>query len=149
MDELKELRARVQALEDKDAIRKLKAIYWICLDQKRWSDFADCFAEDAVIEVPPATRTVGRAEILKTLPQGPDSVLTAHHGHHYDIELTGETTARGIWAMYDNVQIPRISESREGYGWYEEQYVKVNGRWKIKYMTLSRIFIFTEKTATT
>lgn len=148
MDELKELRIRVQALEDKEAIRKLKATYWLSLDKKRYQDFADCFAEDAITDVPPGipdvppgTRTHGPKEILKMLPSLMDTLVTVHQGHHYDIELTSGTTARGTWAMYDNLQALQSHASREGYGWYDEEYVKVNGEWKIKRMALSRAFV--------
>ena len=141
MDELKELRDRIRALEDKEAIRKLKATCWLSLDKKRYEDFVNCFAEDAVIGVAGGMTKEGREGILKSLPAMMDALVTVHQGHHYDIELTSETTARGTWAMYDNLQGLESHASREGFGWYDEEYVKVNGEWKIKSSVLSRAFV--------
>jgi ketosteroid isomerase-like protein len=149
VDELQELRHRIQVLEDKEAIRKLKATYWLSLDRKQYEDFANCFAEDATIAAPSGGKVVGRKEILKTLPAMMDALITVHHGHHYDIELTSATTARATWAMYDNLQALGSHASREGFGWYDEEYVKVDGEWKIKFTTLSRAFVVDKRLSRT
>src|SRR5438045_3559421 len=44
------LAARTQALEDLEALTRLKPRYWRCLDQKRWDDLATCFAADAPVD---------------------------------------------------------------------------------------------------
>jgi hypothetical protein len=90
--------------------------------------------------VPPTTHFQGKEEIVQSLAKILDSFVTAHHGHHADIELTSDTTAKGIWAMYDNVQNNRLNTKMEGYGFYEDEYVKENGKWKIKKLKLIRLF---------
>ena len=140
MDELQELRARVRALEDIEAIRKLKARYWLSVDRKLWDEFGECFTEDAVMDVPPVTHWQGRKEIVQSLSKVLVSFITVHQGHHADIELTSDTTARAIWAMYDNLQDNRLNTKMEGFGFYEDEYVKENGRWKIKKLKLTRFF---------
>ena len=141
MDELQELRARVRVLEDIEAIRKLKARYWLSVDRKLWDDFGECFTEDAVMDVPPVTHWQGRKEIVQSLSKILASFITVHQGHHVDIELTSDTTAKAIWAMYDNLQDKRLNTKMEGYGFYEDEYVKENGRWKIKKLKLTRFFV--------
>ena len=140
MDELQELQARVRALEDIEAIRKLKARYWLSVDRKLWAEFGECFTDDAVMDVPPVTHWQGRKEIVQSLSKILASMITVHQGHHVDIELTSDTTAKGIWAMYDNLQDKRLNSKMEGYGFYEDEYVKENGRWKIKKLKLTRFF---------
>ena len=140
MDELQELRARVRALEDIEAIRKLKARYWLSVDRKLWDEFGECFTEDAVMDVPPVTHWQGRKEIVQSLSKVLASFITVHQGHHADIELTSDTTAKGVWAMYDNLQDKRLNTKMEGFGFYEDEYVKENGRWKINKLKLTRFF---------
>ena len=145
MDELKELRARIRVLEDIEAVRKVKAKYWLCVDRKLWDEFGDCFTEDAIIDVPPVTHWQGRKEIVQSLSKVLESLITVHQGHHADIEITSETTAKATWAMYDNLQNMRSNTKMEGYGFYEDEYVKENGKWKIKYLKLTRFFVQSQR----
>ena len=145
MDELQELRARIRTLEDIEAIKKLKARYWLSVDRKLWDEFGECFTEDAIMDVPPVTHWQGRKEIVQTLSKVLSTFITVHQGHHADIEITSETTAKGIWAMYDNLQDKRLNTKLEGYGFYEDEYVKENGRWKIKNLKLTRFFVHSQK----
>ncbi len=145
MDELKALQVRIAALEDIEAIRKLKARYWFSIDRKQWEEFGECFADDAVMDVPPVTHWVGKKEIVQSLPKILASYVTVHQGHHADINLISDTEAKATWAMYDNLQSKRFDTKLEGYGFYEDEYVKENGKWKIKKLKLSRFFVKNEK----
>ena len=65
-------------------------------------------------------------------------VVTVHHGHMPEIEVTSDTTATGIWALQDLLRWPDGHELY-GYGHYHEEYEKVDGRWRITKMTLTRL----------
>jgi hypothetical protein len=65
-------------------------------------------------------------------------VVTVHHGHMPEIELTSPTTATGIWSMEDMLRWPEGHEMH-GYGHYHETYEKVGGAWRIKSSRLSRL----------
>ncbi len=145
MDELQELRAKIRVLEDIEAIRKLKARYWLSVDRKLWDEFGECFTEDDIMDVPPVTRWQGRKDIVEALSNILASFITVHQGHHADIEITSEITAKGIWAMYDNLQDKSLNTKMEGYGFYEDEYVKEKGRWKIKNLKLTRFFVHSQK----
>src|SRR5205823_1481020 len=72
-------------------------------------------------------------------------VVTVHHGHTPEIELTSPTTANGIWAMFDYVDRIRHADGKreafKGYGHYEETYVRTLAGWRIASMKLTRIRI--------
>ncbi len=55
--------------------------------------------------------------------------------------LTSPTTATGIWAMEDHLWWPEGSpiSTLHGYGHYLETYEVVDGAWKIKTLTLTRL----------
>lgn len=68
-------------------------------------------------------------------------MVTVHHGHMPEIELTGERTATGIWAMFDWVHNPdEAGPAMQGYGHYHEEYEKGDdGQWRIKALRLTRL----------
>jgi hypothetical protein len=59
-----------------------------------------------------------------------------------EIEITGDDTARGIWAMFDYVEWPEQDGRRvglHGYGHYLEEYVREDGAWYIARSRLERL----------
>lgn len=137
---LAELETRIRVLEDIEAIKKLKAKYWRCCDKKLWDELEECFTKDATADYGPNLKFNGREEIMKFLKDslGPDFMITAHGGHSPEIEITSETTAKGIWVLNDLVIIQPGTRMR-GYGHYEDEYVKENGQWKKKSTKQTRI----------
>ena len=130
----------LRAIEE---IKQLKARYFRLMDTKRWKDWALVFATDAVMEVPEVDMVNnGRAEIVATVRGALEGVLTAHHGHMPEIEITGTDRARGIWAMFDYVEWPDQDGPRvglQGYGHYHEEYVREDGQWRIARTRLERL----------
>ena len=139
-----ELDARLRALEDLEAIKRLKYKYWRCLDQKRWSELAECFTEDATVSYGGGQyQFAGRDRIIGFLRDAlsvESGTFGIHHGHHPEIELLGPTRARGRWALHNymlNVQQAR--GVREG-AFYEDEYVKVGGAWKLMHTGYTYVF---------
>jgi hypothetical protein len=135
-----ELEARIRVLEDIEAIRKLKARYWRCVDGKLWKEMEDVFAEDATADYGPNMHFEGRQAVVEFLKAsvGRESMITAHGGHNAEIEITSKSTARGIWALNDLVVI-QPSTRMMGWGYYEDEYIKENGQWKKKSTKITRI----------
>jgi hypothetical protein len=146
---------RLAAIEE---IQALKARYFRCMDTKDWDGFAQVFAPDAVLdmraEVPPspddpdAGLVGGNRAIADFVRRNIDPVVTVHHGHTPEIELTSATTATGIWAMEDHLWWPEGGpvQTMHGYGHYHETYQLLNGEqgdgeWRIKTLTLTRLRI--------
>jgi hypothetical protein len=68
-----------------------------------------------------------------------------HHGHHPEIELTSETTARGTWYLEDTVFFRDADMVLRGAAFYDDVYVKQDGRWKIRSTGYERTFEVMEK----
>jgi hypothetical protein len=81
------------------------------------------------------------AATIRALLDGPVPITTVHHGHTPEIELTSDTTARGVWAMEDRLWWTNgdHEEHLHGYGHYHEEYRNVAGRWLISARTLTRL----------
>ena len=133
---------RLVAVED---IRRLKAAYFRCMDTKDWDGFRDVFADDAEMdmraEAGDAGLVHGNQAIADFVRGAVGNVVTVHHGHMSEIEVTSPTTATGIWAMEDKLRWPSGGSLGEmhGYGHYHETYAKVDGHWRIRTLTLTRL----------
>ena len=134
-----DLDARIRIIEDTEAIKKLKARYWRCMDKKLWDELEGVYAEDATQEYGADNRVQGGKAIVEFLKQQIGDVATAHGGHSPEIEITGDTTARGTWALHDYL-VWKSGTKLVGFGHYEDEYVKEDGVWKIKSTRISRLF---------
>src|SRR5205823_5434530 len=88
---------------------------------------------------------VGRANIIASQRRGVTPLLTVHHGHMPEIEITSPTTASGIWAMEDLVRGLDGKNPMRGYGHYHETYERIDGHWKIKTLLLTRLRVDREQ----
>lgn len=133
-----------QDLVEIERIRQLKARYFRTMDQKNWDQWQLVFCEDVTIDTSEEGSPIlhGRAAFLAFLPPILEGVKTVHHGHTSEIELTGPSTAKGIWAMEDNLWWPQSQGGSHlwGTGWYFEKYRKdPDGEWRILELVLRRI----------
>ncbi len=142
MYELEELKARVRILEDTEAIRRLRHKYFRCLDGKLWDEMAECFAEDvSATYFNGEFKFKGKNETVQFFKMGLTDVLVGmHHGHHPEIEITGESTARGTWSLYNYLIDKTHNRGQRIAGVYQDEYVKENGQWRIKSIACNQIF---------
>ena len=137
---------RLIAIED---IRRLKARYFRCMDTKDWDGFRDVFAADAEMdmraEAGEAGLVRGAPEIAAFVRGAVDTVVTVHHGHMPEIDVTSPTTATGVWAMEDVLFWPKgrrpdgVEGRVHGYGHYHETYARESVGWRIKSLRLTRL----------
>jgi SnoaL-like domain len=130
-------------VDDIEQIRQLKARYFRFIDTHDWPALLEVFAPDAEIDTTSEGGKVTRdaAQFVTRLERILGNVVSVHHGHMPEIELISPTQARGVWAMEDTLWWPEGSPIRHlhGYGHYHETYEKVDGRWVITSMRLTRI----------
>ena len=143
MSEIEHLEERLRILEDLENIRRLKYKYFRCVDLKLWDELAECFAEDARTSYADGKYQLqGLDAILRFLKKGigPDYVTAIHHGHHPEIDVLSNTMAKGKWALY-GYRIDNREKTAYRHGAiYEDEYVKVNGEWKISVTGYTNIF---------
>ena len=158
---------RLIAIEE---IRQLKARYFYTLDSKDWDGYQAVYASDATLDcqhamyardpvtgeaicsgkvvpeseaVVPSRLTHGAAAIRADVEAAVRDMVTVHHGHTAEIEITSPTTARAVWAMEDVLRGPPgwTPQTVHGYGHYRETYERIDGRWHIKTVKLTRLRI--------
>ena len=127
-------------MNDVEAIKRLKARYFRTMDTKDWAGMREVFADDVVVDTTDSGGVVvtGADAFIAFLRETLDAVVTVHHGHMPEIELTSATTATGIWALQDILQWPNGAEMH-GYGHYHEAYAKSGDEWRITSTRLTRL----------
>ncbi|MBZ2195445.1 nuclear transport factor 2 family protein [Occultella gossypii] len=133
---------------DAHEISTLKARYFYYLDTKQWARLVELFASDASFEGF-AFGADGPADFVATVSAFLADVQSTHQGFMPRLGATGPDTARGVWSMHDyltwdtgsriykDVDVPAMYGIR-GYGYYEEEYRRVDGRWLISFSRLVR-----------
>lgn len=130
-------------LAEIEAIKRLKYKYFRCLDRKEWESMAECFAEDAETAFDSGKYSFqGRDAIMGFLKEGLGSpkAISMHHGHHPEIDILSPTSARATWYLEDIVIFLEANLTLHGAGFYSDEYVKIDGQWKIQRTGYERTF---------
>lgn len=139
---------RLVAVEE---IRRLKARYFWAVDRKDWAGLATVFTDDAVFDMTAEMAHQGgrtseaSGEVI--VIGGPaiaefcasvvtDDVVSVHHGYMPVIDVTAPEAASGRWTMDDWVDFG--DREMHGHGWYEEEYRRTGGEWRISRLDLRR-----------
>lgn len=135
-------------LEQIELIKRLKYRYMRALDMKQWDELADCITEDAVTDYDSGKYSFHeKQKIIDFLKQYMDrpTLITQHQVHHPEIDLTSETTAKGIWYFQDIVIDLDANTTLRGAAFYHDEYEKVDDQWKIKHTGYIRTYEETEE----
>lgn len=149
MDELKKL----LAIEE---IRSLKARYFRLQDNKLWDEYRELFLDDSVFDVTEAftdpvdgggeslparvaVPVIGRDAIVAYVSSGlNEHVRSFHEGFMSEVEILSDDSARATWPMEDRVWFGR-DRLMHGFGYYHETYRRVDGRWYIQTLKITRM----------
>jgi hypothetical protein len=132
------LEARADLLEDASDIKRLQRAYGFYFDQGDWREIADLFAADASAEYGSDGIYVGRARIheyLRRLGGGHEGLVEGQMHNRLVLQPVVHVapdgrTAKGRWRTV--LMLGQFGKSASwGEGTYENEYVKVNGVWKI------------------
>jgi uncharacterized protein (TIGR02246 family) len=127
---LERLERRLQALEDAEAIRNLKARYAaLCDDNYDADGIAALFAEDAVWDSPGLGRFEGR-EAIRSFFRGAGGIFSfaIHYSLNGQIHVNGDT-ARAQWYLFMPCTVADGNRAMWRASIEHERYRRVNGAW--------------------
>ena len=136
-------------LAEIEAIKQLKARYQRAVDTKDWELMRSVLAPDARSSYSGGKYTFESREAIVAFLEkglGTTEVVSMHHAHTPEIEITSETTANGKWYLEDFVITALASDwapngtVMHGTGIYFDDYVKIDGEWFIQQTGYERIF---------
>lgn len=123
-------------------IERLKYRYLRCLDLKLWDQLETLFTEDATASYGGGAYAFdGRDAIMGFLREsmGSEKMLTSHKCHHPEIDVDGDT-ATATWALEDVVVHQDYGLTIQGAAFYEDTYVKRDGKWLISRTGYKRVY---------
>ncbi|WP_036107896.1 nuclear transport factor 2 family protein [Mangrovibacter sp. MFB070] len=138
------INARIHTLFDREEIRALRLRYSQLLDGGLAERMGEVFTEDAQVTVTVGSMN-GLAEIKQTLKEAYQTFDTQQRGHfpfihaiaNHDIQLIDENHASGRCYLLDFVTGRDAAEHPFLLlGHYVDQYVRVNGEWRISHSEL-------------
>jgi bile-acid 7alpha-dehydratase len=138
MTDMKALENRIRVIEDNEAVKKLMARYWRCLDDKLWDELPSCFTPDVVADYgQPGWRREGRDALVAFLREneGAPEVRISHGGMNPEVEIESESAASGIFKLHDWVVIGSQTRMR-GFAQYRMRFTRRSGEWQIERLDL-------------
>lgn len=129
-----DLAARLRVLEDIEAIRRLKARYFLACDRKDVAGMRDCFLPGEVHIDYGVVGTFDRREQLIEVFERlacHAHIVEMHHGANPVIDVIDDGHARGSWALHYQQIDTRGRKLTQLGGTYEDEYRKEDGAWRI------------------
>ena len=139
-------------------IRQVKARYFRLVDTRDWDGFAEVFTQDVVLDrtcsgsirnpwtgawSPPISDepvlVCGLDAVLARIRMAVADLATVHHGHMPEITFEDDDTARGIWAMADELRDRQGRLVLAGRGHYHERYRRTPEGWRIAAFRITRL----------
>jgi hypothetical protein len=140
--------ARIQAIDaqaarlgDYDELRNLQQTYGFYVDKALWDEVADLFADDGTLEVGQNGVFAGREAIrryLYSLTGGRPGLLPGQLNNQFQLSPVITIAPNGLSAQarWRTLVQDGMSGAGSGGNWgsgvYENQYVRQDGRWKIR-----------------
>ncbi len=131
----------MQVRTPQEQIQRLKARYFRLMDTKQWSAFRELFTDDCrfFLESDEVTTATGD-DFVAFVTHRLGAAVTVHHGHMPEIDVAGDGTASGTWAMFDWVDDPANNRAFQGFGHYHDRFrLCDDGEWRICEVRLSRL----------
>ncbi len=133
--------------EERALIEDLQARYMFAFDWHDVDKYVSCFTEDGIVDIV-GMKWQGHKELREMLagmvqedpedeskpvePEGPYPATGRHNITNIVLKIDGDTaTGRAYWFNYGN-RNPERKAVLNSYGHYEDDMVKVNGKWLFK-----------------
>jgi len=130
--------ARLTRLEAIEAVKQLKARYLNACDKKDIERMRSCFAEGEVHidygAVGSFTHRDGLIGIFEKMGGG-ENIIDLHHGQNAEIEVQDATHASADWGLFFYQIDTKTQQLSQLGGHYQDEYVKVEGQWRISSTT--------------
>lgn len=128
MTDLATLEARIQRLEDIEAIRTLRNAYHACINDGRYEEIADLFTDDGKVVLGYLATYDGRAAIdagFRGMGER-ERFFIKQFIHSHDVQVDGDG---GTGVSYLEARYGRYGVSWLVSGRYDDVYVKSGGKW--------------------
>lgn len=134
MKQTESLEQRIQALEDIEAIKQLKARYFRACDAKDTVTMRECF-HDGEVELDYGRVGIfnHRDDLMAVFEQLAVNahIVEMHHGQNPEVSLVDSENAEAMFGLYYLLLNPRDQTITQLGANYSDRFLKVEGQWKI------------------
>lgn len=136
--DMEQLAARIQRLEDLEAIKQLKALYCeICDDDHNPDRIVTIFTEDGIWEGKGIANAKGHAEIRALFENFQKMMsFSQHMTMNPRIEVDGDT-ASGTWYFFGPFAFRENNQAKWQATRYHEKYARTDEGWKIQHLKIA------------
>jgi len=141
---LEKLEARIRVLEDIEEVKRLMATYIYLIDDSQWDDVADLFADNARAEYGMLGSYDGKEAIATFFKEVVSKAWSwAVHQLLNPLVIVEGERAMGRWYIFCAATMPSPEGDRAMWiqGRYDNEFIKVGGRWKFSLLRLVFNFI--------
>ena len=134
-DRFAALEARIQMLEDREAVRGLRDAYHHCINDGRYAEIADLFVDDGLVHLGYLATYKGRAAIdagFRGMGER-DRFFIKQMIHSHTVQVDGD---RGAGSSYLEARYGRFGVSYLVSGRYDDVYVRTDAGWRFQSMTI-------------
>ena len=142
-EQLAALQRRLERIEDHHAIERLQNQYGFYLDNRMWLEVSELFCdENSSLEIGQRGSYIGKARIYRflseVLGQGRWGLLKDEIINHIQLQMVitlapdGQSAEMRSRALVQGNSPPGSGKMLMAEGVYENQYIKIDGVWKIK-----------------
>jgi hypothetical protein len=139
---MSDLAQKIQRLEDLEQIRDLPRRYAHLVWQGKPIETVDLFTTDGIVDLGPNDGGMiqGRKALRAIYSEkvGTDELMLHPFVHNHIIDLNGDEASG---RAYLDLRCIKEGESLMGSGYYEDQYVREDGRWKFKMRKLTMCYL--------
>ena len=133
------LAARVQALQDEDAVRNLQNAYGYYIDRKMWNDVVDLFEPDATFSIAGVGDYLGAVGVRRALERdGPQGLRYGEMNDRIQANTVVSLDPDGEHARARGLELGMIGKNDGPAFWsvvvFDNLYVKRSGVWRVQTM---------------
>lgn len=134
------LEAKVQELQDRNEIQNLRFSYHVAVNEKKPEMIPELFAETGEIDFAHLGKAQGKAKVAEFYRQALSDLVpfVKQFIHNHVITITGNT---GSGISYLEAKPIFNGESFLVAAKFDDEYVRENGKWKFRKMTLVPYFM--------
>ncbi len=147
---VEELATRINRLNDEDAVRNLQHTYGYYVDRRMWTDVVDLFAADGTYTIDNVGTAAGPAAIRQAHEDrdGPEGLVQGILNDRPQWDTIVEVSPDGQQAVARGIEIgligdadPAVRMGRWEFSVFSNTFVKDDGVWKIKDMSITPLVI--------
>jgi hypothetical protein len=142
-----ELGARIQRLNEEDAVRNLMHAHGYYVDQRMWSDVVDLHTENTTVRIGNETALGGKAGVRQILERmGPEGLKQGINNDHPIFDMIVEIAENGGEAIARGIEVAMLGDANLRVASWEfnvfrNRFVKEGGVWKVREIVVTPLVV--------